>query len=970
MATTDWHSSTERAAAVGVGEDTAPQSSDLKSLLNTIVHQLTDADRRHSDTLQQMQDRLEAMGREANSMRARVPEAFQPAFERIEAGMSELAARIADSGRARGAVEVFDDAEAKPAATLQATKKMSEPVHHSSPVRGADGPLALRSAAGGTPAPQHRDARIDTFDVIESGLAVSEADQWDRGAADALIGLYNPVAAPPQQSLQPLRVADPAPASPSIDKNWLEQKFSEIAKRVEESLADARPDEAFFALGQRLETVERHVARVADTAVTRADVEGIALIEAHVAELTNHLQSAHNQLSRLDGIESMLTEVSSRLAEVHEVALASDSSPVETNSAPQLEESLRAVARAAVEEATSAFAKLSSPPAAENSDELRPLIERLLSDSRVGEENTAALLDTMQQAMIRLLDRIDAMELAQQQAVEAQAVFVERAVRAVQDAHQAQRETAQAQRPYAKQLVADDAQALTSMALDARVDPSVAADEDASDGYPAESIYAPRENARLGGESNARTSDQVRQDFIADLRRAKMRLASDDGENSNLKPEQSDPDAVTAGASSPVAASRATLKVGAAAPRLDARPTSASRLVATALASFAAIAGLWYALASANTTPIVNAKSALEKSDAAPAAASLAGGADVVGEPDKDVGLPSDGGSNSILPEGTRSEITPDEMVVGQTSVPMLGIAVDTEAPVTAVELERAKRRQTMAALSTKLGHAAAELSASTPTPASLIPEDPAKTPSANAMTAIAKGGLSSSSPLDLPPASVGPLSLRLAAANGDPSAEFDVGARLAEGKGSANNFKEAAKWYQRSADKGFAQAQYRLGTLYERGLGLKTDPARAQVWYLKAAEAGNIKAMHNLAVMSANQSGASPDYESASRWFTQASERGLADSQFNLAVLYENGLGVEKDLQQAFKWLSLAARSGDTEAVRRRDILKGKLTLSEISEAEAMVNKWRSQKTDALTNDARTAAEAWKKNPQNGVNG
>jgi localization factor PodJL len=229
---------------------------------------------------------------------------------------------------------------------------------------------------------------------------------------------------------------------------------------------------------------------------------------------------------------------------------------------------------------------------------------------------------------------------------------------------------------------------------------------------------------------------------------------------------------------------------------------------------------------------------------------------------------------------------------------------------------------------------------------------------------------MSDSTPLDLPPAIVGPLSLRLAAANGDPSAEFQVGARLAEAKGPAQNFAEAAKWYQRAASKDFAQAQYRLGTLYERGLGIKTDPAKAESWYKRAAELGNIKAMHNLAVMSANQSKDSPDYATAGQWFSEAASRGLADSQFNLAVLHENGLGVPQDLKQAYKWLALAARSGDKEAIRRRDILKGKLTASDMVAAEELIKIWKAKPAEPMANDARIAGEAWKKNPANGVSG
>ena len=140
--------------------------------------------------------------------------------------------------------------------------------------------------------------------------------------------------------------------------------------------------------------------------------------------------------------------------------------------------------------------------------------------------------------------------------------------------------------------------------------------------------------------------------------------------------------------------------------------------------------------------------------------------------------------------------------------------------------------------------------------------------------------------------------------------------------------------------------------------------------WYKRAADQGNIKAMHNLAVLSANQSDQSPDYTTAAQWFTEAANRGLVDSQFNLAVLYENGLGVTRDLKQAFMWLSLAARDGDADAVRRRDILRGKLTADEMVAAERMLAGWKAIPVDLAVNDARTAGEAWKKNPKNGVDG
>jgi localization factor PodJL len=217
-----------------------------------------------------------------------------------------------------------------------------------------------------------------------------------------------------------------------------------------------------------------------------------------------------------------------------------------------------------------------------------------------------------------------------------------------------------------------------------------------------------------------------------------------------------------------------------------------------------------------------------------------------------------------------------------------------------------------------------------------------------------------SAKPLALPPALVGPYSLRLAAAQGDPSAQYEVAVRLAQGKGDTDqDLKEAAQWYQRAATSGFAMAQFRLGTLFERGVGVTTDSARAQVWYSRAAEQGNVKAMHNLAVLIAASS--KPDYALAARWFTEAAERGLYDSQYNLAMLYENGLGVGKDPKTAYKWLLLAAKSNDAESKRRRDAVAATLTPEVRAAVEDATKAWHARRIDPVANDSRLAGQAWK---------
>ena len=212
-----------------------------------------------------------------------------------------------------------------------------------------------------------------------------------------------------------------------------------------------------------------------------------------------------------------------------------------------------------------------------------------------------------------------------------------------------------------------------------------------------------------------------------------------------------------------------------------------------------------------------------------------------------------------------------------------------------------------------------------------------------------------------MPPLGIGPNSLRVAASKGDASAQFEVGARFAEGKGVQQDLKQAVAWYQRSAAQGFAAAQYRLASMFERGLGTKADLAKAAIWYQRAAEQGNVKAMHNLAVLSAGRSASAPDYATAAQWFTQAAGFGLADSQFNLAVLTESGLGVEKDAVQAATWFILAGQGGDKEAIRRRDAMKTKMDKADLARAEHLAKTWQAQVQDKLANDPKFAGEAWK---------
>ena len=194
---------------------------------------------------------------------------------------------------------------------------------------------------------------------------------------------------------------------------------------------------------------------------------------------------------------------------------------------------------------------------------------------------------------------------------------------------------------------------------------------------------------------------------------------------------------------------------------------------------------------------------------------------------------------------------------------------------------------------------------------------------------------------LDLPPESVGPLELRQAAADGDPRAQFEIGAIYTEGTVTAQDFKSASVWYERAAAQGFVPAQYRLGNLYEHGNGVDKDLEEARLWYSRAAEAGNRMAMHNLASLYASGDLGDQKFATAAEWFERAANTGLTDSQFNLGMLYARGLGVSQDLKASYKWFSLAAEAGDKDAATARDDVGKSLDAEALKAAKAEVAAW-----------------------------
>ena len=952
---------------------------ELWALLQTISHQIDEADQRHTGLLQELRDRLAALGRDANDARGSVAAAAAPIYERIEHGLADLADRIS----------ALDEADQSPVLPLSA-------------------PVALKSAsgaAGGSAEDRPVPTGIDPFDIV--GCDDDDRAGWDPADAEALTRIYEEsdaalvrksprqdVAADVHAPVEPAAMraapsaasadlyASPATVHPDavsgVDQTWLDRRLSEIALRIEQSLDSLRADAGVDGFGSRFDAFEERMSSVIGDVATRSDVESLKVLEGQIQELAAHLEQTELQLGRLDGIEQQLEAVIEHLAS--EIPNAQRAVP-EASYGPDLK-SLAATAAEEVAQRLAGSMNIPGPGGDVRIDELGALLRGMMHDRQHSDEQTFTMLDTLQQAMIRLLDRIDALELAQATARVP-----------VSGPHSLVPPSLPPMQPQVSEIQDFGAPEQSPVPF-SRVPPPLTmpvaapAEEPAADDTPL---------------------DKLRRDFIADAQRAKLRATASEPLVSPPPP------AVAAPARAPRGPARP--QTAPADPMAGNGRSAKQRLTALALCLVIAVSGAALIMKSRSKSPVaadpVAVSETLPQANGPGVNAPAAAGQNSQSEIDVPAAVPlrnalplSGNGDGFEVPSNDGAAV-PAPAAENETGATVDGQVIPNgysdsgaEAPSmtpqgivlqgsgrqpTAEELANMQAQQNVAVLSSHLGANAARLS-----PADLMPEEVAKMTRASAsqnatdlqapalrpqraslsasQTAGAQPGQAtaqdwkSASQLSLPPATVGPLSLRLAAANGDPSAAFEVGARLAEGKGTTQDFTEAVVWYQKSASQSFAQAQYRLGTLYERGLGVKKDPARAQMWYQRAAEQGHVKAMHNLAVLSAGRNSGNPDYTTASQWFQSAADYGLADSQFNLAVLHENGFGVAKSPVQAYKWYSLAGQGGDAEALRRRDALKAQLTADERLQAEKDLAAFHPKRGIPLVNDPRAAGEDWKK--------
>jgi TPR repeat protein len=91
---------------------------------------------------------------------------------------------------------------------------------------------------------------------------------------------------------------------------------------------------------------------------------------------------------------------------------------------------------------------------------------------------------------------------------------------------------------------------------------------------------------------------------------------------------------------------------------------------------------------------------------------------------------------------------------------------------------------------------------------------------------------------------------LRKLATDGDPNAQFDMGARYATGEDVKQDYAESVRWFTLAAEQGHVIAQATLGAYYWAGRGIPQDLGKAYFWSLLAQAGGDEASKYRVSVL------------------------------------------------------------------------------------------------------------------------
>ncbi len=179
----------------------------------------------------------------------------------------------------------------------------------------------------------------------------------------------------------------------------------------------------------------------------------------------------------------------------------------------------------------------------------------------------------------------------------------------------------------------------------------------------------------------------------------------------------------------------------------------------------------------------------------------------------------------------------------------------------------------------------------------------------------------------------------RKAADQAEPVGRCRLGMMLAAGQGVAADPAAGWKWIAKAAQSGHPFALNEAGICLQQGRGVEKDPTAAIGYFHAAADQGNTAAMVNLGNCYRFGVGIPLDLNKAGAAFAAAAKANSGPGQLLLGEMFERGEGTTANPVSAAVNYLRAAANGLPAGKERFEVLKLKLSKSQIQEAEAASN-------------------------------
>lgn len=171
----------------------------------------------------------------------------------------------------------------------------------------------------------------------------------------------------------------------------------------------------------------------------------------------------------------------------------------------------------------------------------------------------------------------------------------------------------------------------------------------------------------------------------------------------------------------------------------------------------------------------------------------------------------------------------------------------------------------------------------------------------------------------------------------GDAEAQLQVGMKVYQGKGAAQDRKKGFVWLLKAAENGkFSPESLNiLGRAYFNGIDIEKNYSEARKWFIVSAGQDNATAKNDLAYMLYNGLGGDRDYAKAFELYKQLAKHGDVLAQANLGTMYAAGTGTAMDKARAYAWYTFAANQGNVAAANNRNALLMDLSWEELNLAQ-----------------------------------